>query len=267
MGKDLNGNGSIGDSVLAVLDDGLQDGSLYGLYRTESGSLIIDDAGLGEGDLTQAPITLMSGKKAFSLKSSTVDLVVYDEGFGLITSSGNSWSEQLFDSEGLAAGRAQKLNLLQLLQKESIVSEDLDGDELIGNVITQAMASNNDLYLYKTKTNTFVFEDLDLNIDDTVTSEAINLLASNKRPWTVKDGSLIEGLAQIDEQFVEVLIRTGSTYTAQKFDLETGSASGQVIKLNEESLEAREFAYEMDLNANGEVDLVGVASPPLDWIF
>jgi hypothetical protein len=40
-----------------------------------------------------------------------------------------------------------------------------------------------------------------------------------------------------------------------------------VIKLNEESLGAREFAYEMDLNANGEVDLVGVSSPPLDWIF
>jgi hypothetical protein len=265
MDKDLNGSGSIGDSVSVVLDDGLDENSAYGLYRTESGALIIDSSGLSVNDQTDSPTMLMSGSKLYNTKSTTVSLVSYEDGFGLITGSGTKWTEQLFDGEGKTAGSAKKLNLLQILDKELEVEEDLDGDELIGNIITEVGASSDNWQVYKTKTNTFVLESTGLFENDSISTDAIDLLSSGTRSWAIKSGS-IEGLVEIDDQYIELLVQSGTSYTAQKFNLDTGIIYGRALKLNDAALQAREYAYDQDLNNDGEISLIGQTSAPTDWV-
>jgi hypothetical protein len=267
LGIDLNGNGSIGDSISSVFDDGFDEGSEYGLYRTESGALIIDNSGLSVNDQTESPVMLMSGTKLYTTKSTTASLVSYDDGFGLITGATTKWTEQLFGSDGFVLGKAQKLNLLQLLDKELIVAEDLDGDNLIGNVISEVGANSDNWQAYKTKTGTFVFEGVGLSNGDTITAEAIDLMSSASRSWTLKAGSTIQGLAEIDDQYIEVLVQSGASYTAQKFDLDTGLIFGKALKLNDAALQTREFAYEIDLNNDNVISLTGQTSAPADWAF
>jgi len=208
---------------------------------------------------------LMSGSKLYNTKSTEVSLVVYDDGFGLITGSDAKWTEQLFDADGLASGRAQKLNLLQLLDKELEVEEDLDGDDLIGNIVTEVGASSDNWQVYKTKANTFVLETTGLFENDSISTDAIDLLSSGTRSWAIKSGS-IEGLVEIDDQYVELLVQSGTSYTAQKFNLDTGVVFGRALKLNGDALQAREYAYDQDLNNDGQISLIGQTSAPTDWV-
>jgi hypothetical protein len=153
------------------------------------------------------------------------------------------------------------------LDKELIVAEDLDGDNLIGNVISEVGANSDNWQAYKTKTGTFVFEGVGLSNGDTVTTEAIDLMSSASRSWTLKAGSTIQGLAEIDDQYIEVLVQSGASYTAQKFDLDTGLIFGKALKLNDAALQTREFAYEIDLNNDNVISLTGQTSAPADWAF
>ena len=64
--NDLNNDGSIGDVITAVIGD---NGSI-GLYQTGSGSYLIDNSGLGIGDLSVSP-TLLVSQKVYRGKTTT----------------------------------------------------------------------------------------------------------------------------------------------------------------------------------------------------
>jgi hypothetical protein len=73
-------------------------------------------------------------------------------------------------------------------------------------------------------------------------------------------------LVEIDDQYVELLVLSGTSYTAQKFNLDTGIIYGRTLKLNDAALQAREYAYDQDLNNDGEISLIGQTSAPTDWV-
>jgi len=64
--NDLNNDGSIGDVITAIIGD---NGSI-GLYQTGSGSYLIDNSGLGIGDLSVSP-TLLVSQKVYRGKTTT----------------------------------------------------------------------------------------------------------------------------------------------------------------------------------------------------
>ena len=67
--NDLNNDGNIGDVITAVIGD---NGSI-GLYQTGSGSYLIDNSGLGIGDLSVSPALLVTQKVSRKTTTSLYD--------------------------------------------------------------------------------------------------------------------------------------------------------------------------------------------------
>ena len=108
--NDLNNDGSIGDVITAIIGD---NGSI-GLYQTGSGSYLIDNSGLGIGDLSVSPKLLVSqtvsrGKtttKLYDFNDTPTGTVALTEGgFGVYyqTTVRNvtTWKRDNFDTNGV----------------------------------------------------------------------------------------------------------------------------------------------------------------------
>ena len=69
--NDLNNDGSIGDVITAIIGD---NGSI-GLYQTGSGSYLIDNSGLGIGDLSVSP-TLLVSQRSIAVRRRRVYMIL-----------------------------------------------------------------------------------------------------------------------------------------------------------------------------------------------
>jgi Bacterial Ig-like domain len=269
--EDINKDNVIGDKVTAVYDLGAEDG--YGLYKTMSGDIIIDTAYLDINDVTDNPMTLRMGTKSYSTKVAPKALLAYDNGsFGVVAGSGNAWTEQKFNSAGLSVGSAAKLTLAQVLEKENTFLEDINGDGFVGDKIATVADNNGYLSsglinygLYKSQlTSSYYIDETEMTVGSTFTDTALKIKTNATTAWT-PGRSTIVGMAEKDSGYLEILTRSGSTFSAQKVDADTGLTLGAAARLTAAQVTAREAYYDMDLNGNGTIQLLGLDTPPTGW--
>ena len=60
-------------------------------------------------------------------------------------------------------------------------------------------------------------------------------------------------------------MKSGTTFTAQKVDADTGLTVGAAAKLTAANVTAVEYYFDMDLNGNGTIQLLGLDTPPTGW--
>jgi hypothetical protein len=269
--EDINKDNVIGDKVTAVYDLGAEDG--YGLYKTMSGDMIIDTAYIGINDVTDNPMTLKAGTKSYTSKTNPNALLAYDNGsFGVVAGSGASWTEQKFNSAGQSVGSAAKLNLAQMLEKETTFTEDINRDGFVGDKIATAVDSNGYISsglinygLYKSQlTASYFIDETDMTAGSSFTDAAMKIKTNATTAWTPGKSTIV-GIAEKDSGYLEILTKSGTTFSAQKVNADTGLTLGAATKLTAAQVTAREYYYDMDLNANGTIQLVGLDTPPTGW--
>jgi hypothetical protein len=269
--EDINRDGVIGDKVTAVYDSEAEDD--YGLYKTMSGSIIIDSAYLEIDDVTDSPMTLKLGTKNYVPKVAPTSLLVYGDGsFGVIAGSGLSWTEQKFNSAGFGVGSAAKLNLMQILEKENTFLEDINGDGFVGDPIASVL--DNDGYLterlmsyglYRSQiTKSYYIDETEMTVGLSFTDTALKIKTNATTAWTPSSATVL-GIAEKESGYLEILMKAGAIYTAQKVDIDTGLVVGAATKINAANLDAREYFYDVDLNGINGISLAGLTSFPSDW--
>ena len=137
---DLDGDGVVGDTIESVLAN---DGQGKGIFKTTSGSYIVDDSTLSVGDQTNDPTILI--KEVTSRGITTTSLKEFDETItGFVTNNNklllyyrdkkNVWHKEEFSKEGVYEN-IKKYNLSILLDDEAKYNIDLNNDNNIGDII------------------------------------------------------------------------------------------------------------------------------------
>ena len=251
------------------------EGSEITLYKASLGGHALAAPGLKVGDALDDFVPLKaSAIKDYALPKGLSAVLGYEDGsFGLIIKTGTgskaSFSEQKFSEDGIAKGKLAKLSAAQVLAKETTAQTDLNGDGVIGEVITEVYdsdgdANQQDYGLYKTSSGAVVLGAVDQAEGDKV-GVGVALMASKTKGWVVPSGTSVSGIAITDGGSLEVLTLKGKQYSAQKFDPETGLIKGKVIALKTAQLDAREYYYEIDLTGDGDISLVGQENIPVGW--
>jgi hypothetical protein len=240
-----------------------------GLYKTSTNKFVLADAGLDvDTILDDGYIPLMSSPSKGYVAKGVVAVLNYDDGTtGLLLKSGSTYKEQLFSDVGFVKGSATKLKLPQVLAKEGTFAEDFNGDGVIGDAITTVVdgdgsTTNSATGLYKTSSGSFIFAEADLTIGDVSESSTL-IMATASKPFTTT--KTIVGIAEKDSGYMEILLKSGSKYSAQKVDGETGLVVGSAKTLKAVDVEAREYYYDMDLNGDMIASLVGQTAAPAGW--
>jgi hypothetical protein len=269
---DLNGDTKIGDSVSVVYDDGSDEEDGFGLYKTLSGAFVIAEQGLGKDQATVEPMILKVKTKDATFKTAPEALLVGDDFFGVITATGvgakKVFSQQKFDIEtGLAKGSAIKLTSKALFEAEEEFQEDINKDETIGDAITSLLdvgdyVGSTNYDLYKTASGSYLLDLDDLAEGTTASGDGVFLNLAGNKPWTIKSSVEIVGIAEKDSGNMEVLLKTGNTYSAQALDPDSG-LMGKVVKLKAADLLAREYYYNQDFTGDEIVQIGG--TPPSGW--
>jgi hypothetical protein len=96
-----------------------------------------------------------------------------------------------------------------------------------------------------------------------VPDNPIIVSASAGKAFTTKN--TIIGIAEKSSGYMEILMKSGSTFTAQKVDGDTGLLMGAAAKLSATDVSAREYFYDMDLNGDTVVSVVGQTTAPTGW--
>ena len=134
IGADLDGDGNVGDAIVAVLDeDGDANQQDSGLFQTLSGALVVASTDLGEGDAISEGLTLMASKgKGFTIKGTQTVLGLAQKDSGnweILIQSGKAISAQTFDATtGIAKGKPVVLKTAQIDAREYYYDLDLTGD-------------------------------------------------------------------------------------------------------------------------------------------
>jgi hypothetical protein len=197
-----------------------------------------------------------------------VAVLNYDDGTtGLLLKSGSTYKEQLFSDVGFVKGSATKLKLPQVLAKEGTFAEDFNGDGVIGDAITTIVdgdgsTTNSATGLYKTSSGSFIFAEAGLTKGE-IAADSTLIMSTASKPFTTT--KTIVGIAEKDSGYMEILLKSGSKYSAQKVDGETGLVVGSAKTLKAVDVEAREYYYDMDLNGDMIASLVGQTAAPAGW--
>jgi FG-GAP-like repeat len=244
------------------------------VYVLDKKFIVVADLGSNAGDALSEFVTLKtSANKAYSSKGVAAILSYSDSTYGLICSGGagekTSYSEQLFSANGIARGKIIPLTTAQVLFKETSNDLDINGDRCIGDVVSSIFDSNGsinhtDKGLYKTTSGAIILAESDLDLGDSATVST-NLLGGKTKPWTTPTKSTIKGIAITDGRSLEVLMIKGKQFIAQKFNIDTGSPLENVTLLTADEVDKREYYYDLDLNGDGHISLVGQATAPIGW--
>jgi hypothetical protein len=241
-----------------------------GLYKTSTNKFVLADAGLDVGTvLDDGYVPLMSSpSKGYVPKGVVAAVLNYDDGTtGLLLKSGSTYKEQLFSDMGFVKGSATKLTLAQVLQGEGYYGMDFNGDGVVGDAITTIVdgngsTTNSATGLYKTSSGSFIFAESGLTKGE-IAADSMLIMATKSKPFTTT--KTIVGIAEKDSGYMEILLKSGSKYSAQKVDGETGLVVGTAKTLKAVDVEAREYYYDMDLNGDMLASLVGQTAPPTGW--
>ena len=228
------------------------------------------DAGLDVGTvLEDGYVPLMSSpSKGYVPKGVVVAVLPYEDGStDLLLKSGTTYSAQYFSDLGFVKGSATKLTLAQVLAKEGTLGMDFNGDGVMGDAITTIVdgdgsTNNPDVGLYKTSSGSFIFADAGLTKGE-IAADSTLIMATKSKPFTTT--KTIVGIAEKDSGYMEILLKSGSTFSAQKVDGETGLVVGSAKTLKAAEVVAREYYYDMDLNGDMIASLVGQTTAPAGW--
>lgn len=141
--QDINGDGTIGDEILAVLDEDALGG--IGLYQTAVGGIVIDQAGLLIGDQSGSPLQLVrlnGNPYTFAFEVSDT-IAVLNDGvrYNVIWGSGDNWEFQRFDTDGTKVGLRKDITQSDIYGFEEEFSQNIDDDGIIGEPVVIAILS------------------------------------------------------------------------------------------------------------------------------
>ena len=159
---DLDGDGVVGDTIESVL---AKDGQSKAIFKTISGSYILDDSTLSVGNQTKDP-TLLVTQKVYRGKT-TISLKDFDyRPTGIVTNADGSnavyyqdtkgnWFKESFSSTGVFTTQ-ETYTLSQLFADESKYKNDLNNDSHIGGIISSVIADNQNFALYKIASGAYI---------------------------------------------------------------------------------------------------------------
>ena len=182
---DLNKDGSVGDVIAEVLTN---DGNGHGLYKTVSGSYVIDDSGLSVGSATTDPTILITQKRSCVARQRRVIMNLHklQRVLFLIVMAAMLCITKIQKGIGLEDRLVQQVylrlketyTLSQLFADESKYKNDLNNDGNIGDVITAVIGDNGSIGLYQTGSGSYLIDNSGLGIGDSSVSPT--LLVSQK---------------------------------------------------------------------------------------
>ena len=276
--KDIDKDGVIGDKVISVYvstSTGPNGSHGMGLYGTKAGAIVIDEAFLDVGQATIDPTILKLGNALYKPKITPSGLMVYEDGkFGVLINRGAHWTEQIFNSKGFAEGTTVKISVAQMLERERILSIDIDSDHEIGDTIGKAVdqsgykftVGDHEFGLFtSSRGNAYYIDHIEQSPGSSLSEIARPLRFNESKFWT--PGALgIIGMSEIGNGEIEVLLsKSSNEFLVQSFQSETGLATGKMQTINKKNLLAREFYYDQDLNNDQIISLIGLSESPDNW--
>jgi hypothetical protein len=245
-------------NVTEVLDASDASGQ-YGLYKLDNGALAIAASGLAAGAaLPAGGVELKaSGKTWGTGKATPVALLSDADGFRVVLKTGEGakakFTQQAFDANGSALGKAITLSLATALETEVTAAQDFSGDGAIGDVIKRVVDAADDpaeIGLYVLTSGKIIIDDDAKATGDRAGANAITLTKAGKN-WT--PGKMTALAVRSTDDGYEVLVRSGSgkkaTYLYQSFNA-SGVMVDKAQKMTADVLLDRELLYGQDLNGD-----------------
>jgi hypothetical protein len=159
-----------------------------------------------------------------------------------------------------------------VLEKERTFSEDINNDGFAGDPIASIL--DNDGYLteglvsyglYRSQiTKSYYIDDAGMTVGTVFTDTAMKIQKNPTTDWTPGKANII-GIAEKGSGHLEILMKSGTTFSAQEVNEATGAIIGAATNLTRADLDAREYYYEADLNGINDISLIGLTNPPSNW--
>jgi len=244
-------------SIQAVYDD---DAGAFGLYLASNKALVIADSGLAQGNSTEDAITLLAANgKNFAFKPAANNSLLVDlsnsnpaKTYSIVYGKDKSWSQQFFNDDGVAVGRAGKLSYSDVLSLEVAFDKDITGEGDIGDAIVEVLISSEVGGVYKLESGAFAIGEIGLAEGD-VPSSSILLKSSATKNWTPGSGEVL-GLIE-DGAFYKMIVKNGARYSELTFN-ESGRQEGRAITLKNADLVNKELEAATDLTGDGYVGFI-----------
>ena len=107
LNRDLTDDGIIGDRISQELSK--HQSSNKSLYKTESGSLIIDNSNITNVPVDPTLLKNKDGSALFTTKQNNISIAIdQEEGGSLYWGAGSLWNREIFDSSRISS-RNQKI--------------------------------------------------------------------------------------------------------------------------------------------------------------
>lgn len=116
--------------------------------------------------------------------------------------------------------------------------------------------------IYKVGTASYALAAAGKTVGDALFNSDRIKTAAGKDYALLKAGAVVAGMIKTDPHALELLIQNGRKFSTQAINAETGVVIGQSVTLNSAGLESKEAAYQLDLNHDGQISLVGLLSVP-----
>ena len=243
-----------------------------GLYKAESGALVLGSNSNNEGDFFQNNVRFVLSKENRGIKTPfklNTDDVSYSSSFqspselgSIYWGSNNTWNREIFDKSGVHI-ETRKLNYSQLLIDEVRYQTDLSGDGVINNDSIEKIFSSyntntpysNVAGLYKTKSGAIVFDQNNLNINDSLQRPTSSLTKDGKlHSFSVEPSIAMKidpnGTGQQNEY--SAFLKNGGKWSKEVFN-----SSGELIDtINynyEPHLLADETTFQIDIDGDGSI--------------
>jgi hypothetical protein len=163
-----------------------------------------------------------------------------------------SWSQQFFNDDGVAVGRAGKLSYSDVLSLEVAFDKDITGEGDIGDAIVEVLVSSEVGGVYKLESGAFAIGEIGLAEGD-VPSSSILLKSSATKNWTPGSGEVL-GLIE-DGAFYKMIVKNGARYSELTFN-ESGRQEGRAVTLKNADLVEKELEAGTDLTGDGYVGFI-----------
>jgi hypothetical protein len=245
-------------SIQAVYDD---DAGEYGLYLASNKALVIADSGLSKGSSVEDALTLLaSNGKNFAFKPAAKNFLLVDSNnsnpaktYSIVYGKDKSWSQQFFNEEGIAVGRAGKLSYSDVLSLEVAFDRDITGEGDIGDAIVEVLVSSEVGGVYKLASGAFAIDDVGFTDGQILSSGSLLLKSSAIKNWTPGSGDVL-GLIE-DGAVYKMIVKNGARYSELTFN-ESGIQVGRPINLTSAALVERELDAGTDLTGDGYVGFI-----------
>ena len=233
---DLNDDGKVGDTITEVFSQHSQKNK--GLYKGESGAIVIDQSDLLEGSQTSSPLVLKKGNSLYTNKQKSLGLATdekwVNDNYGgyhaqesyIYFGSGNSWTRDNFE-DGIYKN-SSKLTLSQLLADESLYQVDLNKDNVIGDTVTKVISNQDSKGFYKIASGSYVIDNSGLHIGNVSQNPIVptndgKIHTFKYTPTGAKNYEYWDPQQNENVQTLDVYSNSGNNWMLDTFDSNTGN--------------------------------------------